>query len=166
MHYRTNPMMNVFWRSPAKTILISGITAGTLDISGAILVYSVIMHKITAARILQGIASGVFGKGAFSGGAAMEVYGLIFHYFIAFSFAVTYFLAFPYIPFLQRQKVVSGIFYGVFIWFVMNVIVLPLVFTNRPPMTLTSAVIAASILIVMIGLPVSFITNKYYSENR
>src|SRR5580698_80975 len=117
-----------FWQSPIKIILLSGFTAGTLDILGAILVYVVVQGKTTTLRMLQSIASGIFGKDAYAGGMTMACYGLIFHFLIAFSFAAGYFLSFPYISFLQKHKIISGLLYGIFIWLVMNLIVVPLVF--------------------------------------
>jgi hypothetical protein len=155
-----------FYQSPGKAILFSGFIAGVLDMSGALLVYSVIMQKTTAIRIMQGIASGVFGKDAYVGGTAMALYGLAFHFIIAYSFATFFFFIFPYITFLQRQKVIGGLLYGIFVWIVMNIIVLPLVFSRHLPSINSSAFIGAGILMVMIGLPVSLITHKYYTSNR
>ncbi|HUS00663.1 MAG TPA: hypothetical protein VMY77_02995, partial [Chitinophagaceae bacterium] len=70
-------------RFPAKIILIAWLVAGTLDMLGAILVYSVILQKTTAEKIVRGIASGVFKKQATTGGTEMLCYGVLFHYFIA-----------------------------------------------------------------------------------
>ena len=64
-----------------KAILKTGLIAGTLDILAAI----VILAKMNAVGVLQYVASGVFGKEAFSGGTTMAIAGLIFHYIIAFS---------------------------------------------------------------------------------
>jgi hypothetical protein len=155
-----------FWQSPVKTMLLSGFIAGTLDILGAILVYVVIQGKTTTLKMSQSIASGIFGKGAYAGGMTMACYGLMFHFLIAFSFAAGYFLSFPYIPFLQKQKIISGVLYGIFIWLVMNLIVIPFVFARRAPITWSSSLRAIAILIVMIGLPVSFITHKYYANRE
>lgn len=156
-----------FRKSPANAILISGLVAGTLDMLTALVVYSVVLHKTTAIRILHSIASGVFGKGAYDGGTAMAVAGIAFHYLIAFTWAILYFFAFPKIPVLKKNWILSGLFYGLFVWGVMNLGVLPLVFAHRSPLTWSSFLIGAFILMVMIGLPVSFITRKYYeSGNR
>ena len=152
-------------RLPIKTILPAWLVAGTLDILGALLVYSVILKKITADKLVRGIASGVFKKDAFSGGNEMIFYGVAFHYFIAFCFTIFYFIIFPYIPFLRKQKIIGGLLYGLFVWAVMNLIVLRIVFPNPAPITFKGAWIGASILMVMIGLPLSYFANKYY-ENR
>ena len=82
-----------------KTILWSGFVAGALDILGAIVIYSFIMGKGTPEQILQSVASGVFGKDAFAGGATMAVYGLLFHFIIAYCFAIAYFVWYPLLGF-------------------------------------------------------------------
>jgi hypothetical protein len=115
-------------------------------------------------KILQSIASGVFGKEAYEGGTAIALAGLAFHYIIAFSWAILYFIVFPKIPFLKKHWILSGLFYGIFVWVVMNLVVLPLVFSHRSPLTRVSFLTGASILMIMIGLPVSFITHKYYTS--
>lgn len=57
----------------------------------------------------------------------------------------------------------SGFIGGLFIWCVMNLIVLPVVFPLRPHVNPVSFLTGAAILMIMIGLPVSLITHKYYS---
>ncbi len=84
-----------FWQSQGKTILLAGFVAGTLDLLGAIIVYAILLKKITAEKLVRGIASGVFKKQAFSGGTDMVLYGIAFHYLIAFVFTIFYFLIFP-----------------------------------------------------------------------
>ncbi len=149
--------------SATKTILLAGFVAGTLDMLTAILVYSVIMHRVTAMQILHSIAGGAFGKNTVGSETTMALIGLAFHYLIAYSFAIGYFIVYPYIPFLQKQKIVSGLLYGVFVWAVMNLIVVPLSNANYGPIKWDSALRAAAILMLCIGLPISLITSKYYA---
>ena len=146
----------------AKTILIAWLIAGTLDMLGALLVYAVVLKKTTAEKIVRGIASGIFKDQAMTGGNEMMLYGVILHYIIALIFTLLYFLIFPYIPFFRKQKIIGGLLYGAFIWMVMNLIVLSIVFPQRPSPTLYSALIGAAILMIMIGLPLSYFANKYY----
>lgn len=153
-------------RPPIKIILLAWLVAGTLDMLGAILVYTVIMKKLSADKLVRGIASGVFKKEAFSGGNEMIFYGVGFHYLIAFAFTIFYFIIFPYISFFRRQKILGGLLYGLFVWAVMNLIVLRIVFPTRAPITLEGAVIGASILMVMIGLTLSYFANKYYNNKN
>ena len=151
---------------PVKPMLTAWLVAGTLDMLGAIIVYTVILQKTTADKIVRGIASGVFKKQATTGGTEMLFYGVLFHYFIAFCFTLFYFLIFPYIPFFRKQKIIGGLLYGAFVWAVMNLIVLNIVFPGRPTPTLSSALIGAAILMVMIGLPLVYFANKYYNRTN
>src|ERR1051326_1618917 len=130
---KTRVMTTFFVTSPnqsrpsaLKTILLAGLVAGTLDMLAAITIYSLVMNKITILRLLQGIARGAFGDSAFEEGSSMAIAGLGFHFIIAFAFAIFYFLVFPYIPFLKKQRIISGLLYGIFVWCVMNLAVLPL----------------------------------------
>jgi len=135
-----------------------------MDILAAILVYSVIMQKVTAAQILHGIAAGVFGKTTVGSPTVMALIGLAFHYFIAFCFAIAYFVAYPHIPFLRKQKIISGLLYGIVVWAVMNLIVVPMSNAYHAPFAWPSAIRAAAILMICIGLPISFITSRYYKS--
>jgi hypothetical protein len=152
--------------SLVKAMILTWLVAGTLDMSGAIIVWSVVLKKVTAFQILQGIASGIFGKEAFSGSTSMAVYGVVFHYFNAFCFTAFYFFLFPRISFLQHQKVMSGLLYAVFAWAVMQFIVLPLSNVNMSPLKLTNALISIVILMVCLGLPISFLTARYFRKKK
>jgi len=133
-----------------------------LDILGAIIVYVYIMNVTTATRLLQGIARGAFGKSAFEGGTSMALAGLAFHFIIAFSFTIFYFLIFPLIPFLKKQRIISGLLYGIFVWCVMNLVVLPLLHVANVPTKWDSILRGAGILMICIGLPISLIISRYH----
>lgn len=149
-----------------KTILLSGFIAGTLDMLSAILVYSAILHKTSALKIMQSIASGVLGKQAYAGEITTALYGLALHYSIAFIFAIGYFFLFPRVVCMRKHKIASGVLYGICIGALMNLVVLPLVFSQRAAITWDSFLLAVTILILMIGLPVSFITHKHYTSKH
>jgi len=139
-----------------------GLLTGTLDAIAAI----IDNWKIPAAFIFKYIASGVFGKAAFAGGPNMVLWGVLFHYLISFLFTTAFFLLHPMFYSWFRNKLVTAIFYGLITWVVMNVIVLPL--TNIPPQhfQLIPGLTACGILIVCIGVPVSFIATGYYFYKR
>lgn len=152
-------------KSKSGTIFLSGLIAGTLDILGATFVYAVVLEKTTAIKILQSIASGIFKKDAYTGGSQMAWYGLGLHYLIAFIFATFYFTIYPYLPFLKKNTIISGFLYGIFVWIVMNLIVLPIVFPVLPEKHLNLPLILSIIILMFcIGLPIAFITKKYYSS--
>jgi hypothetical protein len=158
----SNSGTSKFWQSPVKTVLFSGFIAGSADIIAAILIYCFLAGNRPVMRLLQGIASAAIKKSAFDGGWATALLGLVFHFLIAYSFALGYFLVFPFIPFLGRQRILSAIVYGLFAWAVMNLGVLPLVFSSRAAFNWHAFISEAPVLMITIGLPVSLITSKYY----
>lgn len=154
-------------KSKSGTIFLSGLIAGTLDMLAAITVYAFILQKTTAIKILQSIASGLFKKDAYSGGSQMALYGLLLHYFIALTFAWFYFTIYPYFTFIKRNTLLSGILYGIFVWIIMNLVVLPTVFPVLPEKHLDfPLILSILILICCIGIPIASITKKHYSFHR
>lgn len=148
-----------------KTIARVGLLAGTLDILSACL-QAYIARAITPETVLRFIASGAFGKPAFTGGWEMPLVGLLFHYIIAYSFTILFFLVYPSIKLLSKSIVLTAIVYGIFIFVVMNLLVLPLTRVTRTPIKFDKAAIATFILIVAIGLPLSFFARKFYRHNN
>jgi hypothetical protein len=138
------------------TVIIAWLLAGTLDVSTAILYYTGVSIP-RATRLLQGIASGVLGARAYEGGASTALLGLALHYLIAFIWTVALFVAFGAIPALRRHLLVTGVAYGVAVWCVMNLVVLPLSNARRAPFQLSAAAIGAFILVLCIGLPLSLV---------
>ena len=143
-------------------ILRAGLLAGTLDILAAIL----ILAKGNAVGTLKFIASGVFGKAAFAGGYNMVALGAVFHYLIATSFAAGYLFAYPHLAFLQKNKWLSGVLYGVFVWAVMNLLVVPMSGVPQSPFAWDSALKNMAILVVCIGLPIAWLADKFYATNQ
>jgi uncharacterized membrane protein YagU involved in acid resistance len=146
--------------SAFKTILLAGFIAGLLDITAAI----VILGKMNVAGVLKFVASGVFGKEAFAGGNEMALYGLLFHFTIAYSFTLLYFFIYPHIAFLQKQKILAGLLYGIIVWAIMNRLVVPLTNAPKGPFKWDRALLNMVILMVMIGLPISLIIPSYYNK--
>ena len=153
-------------KSKAGTIFLTGLIAGTLDILAAIFFYAILFKKTTAIKILQSIASGICKNEAY-GSPRMAWYGLGMHFFIAMSFACFYFVIYPYLPFLKKNALLSGFLYGIFVWIIMNLIVLPIVFPLLPEKNLDfPLILSILILIVCIGIPIAFMARKYYSLNE
>lgn len=109
------------------TIILAWLVAGTFDISYAIITWGPVFGKITAAQLLQGIASTLMGKDAFAGGTPTALIGLAMHYGIALAWTLLYFFIYPHIPLLARNKWISGIVYGVVVWGLMSIVIVPLV---------------------------------------
>jgi hypothetical protein len=81
---------------------------------------------------------------------------------IAFLFTAFLFLIYPAVSKFIKNKFIIGILYGLFIWAIMNLVVVPLSKATQFPFNIKQAVIAALILICMIGIPVALIAHQYY----
>jgi uncharacterized membrane protein YagU involved in acid resistance len=146
------------------TIVKAGLLVGTLDILTAFLHYFIKTGEKNVFTVLKFVASGIFGKEAFAGGNSMIIAGLIAHYMIAFAFTIFFFWLFPKIKGLSKNQILTGILYGIFIWMVMNLVVVPLSNVATRPFNLTNAIINAVILIVCIGIPLSLMANAFYKK--
>jgi len=141
-------------------ILTTMLIAGTLDIALAFL-YNYVKYNILPGAILQYIATTAFGKGSLGPEMAMFV-GLLVHYGIALVWVSLYFIVYPKVNLFRSQPFIAGIFYGFFVWCMMNLLLLPL-WTGKPvPNMNANALFNMLILIVAIGLPPAFGAKRYY----
>jgi hypothetical protein len=147
-------------QSKIKTILRSGLLAGTLDILAAIQ----ILANGNATGTFRYIASGAIGPVAYEGGTGMIVLGIFIHYFIALSFAAGLFFVYPKLALLRKSVLLTGFLYGIFVWAFMQFLVLPL--THTPPGAFSLATHWKGIVILMlaVGLPIAWITHLYYRQ--
>src|SRR3981081_3348359 len=100
-----------------KVILFAGLIAGTLDAIAAIGGTLVFTHN-NPVRIFCFIASGVFGEKAappmlmnasFSTQFIYAFLGVCFHYIIAYIFTLFFFLVYPKIKILSKNRVITGL---------------------------------------------------------
>lgn len=113
----------------------------------------------TATRLLQFIASGLLGPQAFQGGMATAALGLALHFFIAFALVAVFYAARRSVGFVRQHAVWSGIIYGLVVYTVMNLVVLPLS-AARPRHSLTGDLIQIGIHMFVIGLPTSLLLRR------
>ena len=129
--------------------LVGGAIAGTLDIIAAFISFGMDSPKF--------IAAGLIGRQAIRGGAPAWILGLLLHFFIAFSAAAIYCLASRKLEFLKEHFLVCGIFYGIAIYLVMNLVVLPLCALHvTGPYQLRALLQGLIVHMSIIGLPISY----------
>jgi len=148
--------------SALSAILIGGTIAGACDITYAITFWA--FRGVSATRVLQSVASGLLGAPAFNGGLQTAALGLVLHFFIALSAAAIFYIVSKALPMLTRHPVISGILYGLAIYAVMNLVVLPLSAFPRkvtfPPLATTTGLFVHMFLI---GLPISLAVRRALS---
>ncbi|HYT65295.1 MAG TPA: hypothetical protein VEL51_02665 [Vicinamibacterales bacterium] len=138
------------------TLILTWLLVGTLDILYAI-GFSYWRSGTTPQRLLQGVAAGALGRdAAFAGGAGTAAMGLGFHYFIAFTITLIFFLAARQQHALVRHPVIAGSLFGIGVYLVMNFIVIPLSKIGARPLP-AAIVIVTSVLVHMfvIGTPIA-----------
>jgi hypothetical protein len=140
---------------PWLWLILGWLTAGTLDILYAI-VFSYARSGVAPARILQSVAAGAFGSAAFEGGTRMALAGLGFHYLNALLITAAFFAAAWTVPVLARRPVVVGVAYGVFVYVVMNYVVIPLSAIGPRPLPPTPVWVTGVLVhMFFIGVPIA-----------
>jgi hypothetical protein len=148
-------------KNSSKAIFWGGLTAGTLDITGAC-VTSWLRSGAPPVRIFQSVASGALGAAAYAGGAKTAALGLALHFLIATIWTIVFYLASRKLRFLIQQPILWGLIYGVVVYAFMNFVVLPLsnLPAGRTP-TLTGRLIGLLVIMFCIGLPIALIVRRF-----
>jgi len=148
--YQTNSTLGLLW---------GGLICGSMDITAALVVYG--HYGLKPIPLLQGIAAGLLGPRALEGGFATVFLGLVCHFVIAFGAATVFFLASRSLSFLVQHAVMSGVLYGVAVYFFMNRIVVPLSAARKYPFSFKMMVIGVVIHIFCVGLPIALSVRRF-----
>jgi hypothetical protein len=142
-------------------VLYAGLLVGTLDILAAFISFFISTGN-NPLLILKVIASGVIGRAAFSGAGGTLLLGLSLHFFIALTFTALFFWSYRRVGFVSRNKMAAGVLYGLLIWAVMNLLVLPLSQVPVRPFHPVHALREALILVLMIGVPLALLASRHF----
>lgn len=142
-------------------IILTALLAGFLDGVAAVLLFRTRGNK-NPALLFRYIASAVYGKAAFGEGSRMVLRGVLFHFLIAGTFVGAYFGLYPYLAWFRTSPLLCAIVYGLLIWVIMNLGVVPLSRAAPRPFSLLFAVVNMLILIAAIGLPTAYIARWYF----
>jgi hypothetical protein len=141
-------------RNALLAIGVGGLVAGSFDMACALIIFGV--------NVPKAIAGGLLGHAAFQGGAGTYVLGVFLHYFIAFAAAAVYYAASRKLAFMREYALVCGLFFGIAIYLVMNLIVLPLSALHvTHPIALRDLIQGLLVHMVLIGLPISFSVSRF-----
>ncbi len=149
---KPNAFPAIFW---------GGLIAGALDLAAAC-VASWLRANVSPVRVLQSIASGIFGSVAYTGGAKMAALGVALHFLIATTATALFYFASRKLKFMIEQPVIWGLVYGVLVYVFMNFVVLPLsAFPQRTTPPLSGRIIGLLIIMFFIGLPIALIVRRF-----
>lgn len=143
---------------PTGLLVRATLVAGTLDILSA-MAYVLIAGKNPLA-VPVGIASAIW-PGALRAGLPALVVGLLLHFAIMLVMVIVFVAAARRINWLSAQPVASGVLYGLALWAVMNLIVLPLRWPALFP-HFTAISVAEQLFshIVLVGVPLAWLTSR------
>ncbi len=143
-----------------RAILWGGLIAGTLDITAAFINSG--LHGVGPLRVLRSIASGLLGAQARNGGIGTAALGLGLHFLIALGAATVYYAASRKLNLLTQHAIICGVLYGILVYLVMNLIVLPLSAIYFKPSYTPSAVVTGLIIhMLCVGLPIALVVRSY-----
>lgn len=142
-----------------RAILWGGTACAVLDGAAASLQFG--FRGVKPLQVWQGVASGLLGPGAFRQGWISGGLGLLLHFTIAFTAAAVFAAASQQLPFLARSYWVSGPLYGIIVYLVMSLIVVPLSARPKMPKPPSVAVTQVIIHILFVGLPISIAANHF-----
>jgi uncharacterized membrane protein YagU involved in acid resistance len=145
-----------------KAALLGGFIGGALDLGFAVTLAFIRSHGgVWPAQVLRYIAGGLLGPDAFQGGAGIAALGLGLHFFIAICAAGVFVFAATRQRALTARPVLYGVLFGIAMYAVMNVIVLPL--SMLPPRT-TFPLIAMGLDLLshmfLFGVPIALTAKK------
>jgi hypothetical protein len=146
-----------------RTIVLGTLVAGTLDILSAFVWTLIAGGK--PANVLPSVASGPFGD-AIRASALAAPLGLAVHFAIMLVMVAAYVIIATRVPVLKRQWLVAGVLYGLLLWFVMYWVVLPLRFGIPNPSE--AAAITRQLIshVLLVGIPIAWITARGQAETR
>lgn len=143
----------------AYAILWGGLVAGLIDISYAVGFSAT--RGVPPMRILQSVASGLLGSPAYQGGTSTAVLGLMLHFVLMLIIAAIFYFASRRLSFLVARPILWGGLYGFLVYWVMNLVVLPLsAFPSQvrfvPILVVTSLIVH----VFGIGVPIAVASRK------
>ena len=129
-------------------ILIGGAIAGTFDETCAFVTMGLQVPRV--------VAAGLVGTWAIKSTSAwVWLLGVALHFVVAFGAATVYCLASRKLPFLKEHFFVCGMFFGIAVFLVMYLVVMPLcAFHYMGPYTLRTLVQGILVHMLLIGLPI------------
>lgn len=142
---------------PVTAILVGGLLAGALDLTSAFITYGW--------NVPKGIAGGLIGPAtARAGGMGIWILGVFLHFFITCAAAAVYWAFSRRLIFLRQSPFVCGLFFGIAVFLVMNLIVLPLSAIHaRGPFPLNGLIQGLLVHMFFVGLPISY-TVSYFEK--
>jgi hypothetical protein len=145
--------------SLVRALIIGTIVVAVLDALDAIVVFG-LRSGVSPMRIFQGIASGLIGPQAFAGGVRTALLGVVLHVVIAGGIVTTCLALGRLWPWLVSRPLVFGPIYGIAVYLVMNLVVIPLSAIGTPSFNTFSVINGVLIHVLGVGIPAALVASR------
>jgi hypothetical protein len=147
------PVLAIFW---------GGLIAGILDITQAFIGFSLVGS--TPFKILQRIASGIFGPRSREMGWTSAAVGLLVHFTVAFGAAAVYYIASRKLRVLIERPVLCGLLYGELVFLFMHFVVIPLSAIGPVHFSIATYITGPIGHPLLVGLPIALCVRRFSSQ--
>jgi hypothetical protein len=142
-----------------RAILVSGTLSAILDgLCVTALYYS---QSVPPIRLWQNVASSVLGKSSFEHGWYSGALGLLLHCAVAFTASSVFVLLAQKVTSLLTHPFASGAIFGLIVFAVMNLVIIPLSRMPKRSIALSGILIQVVMHIVLVGIPIALATRFY-----
>lgn len=138
-----------------RQLALAALIVGTLDIGEVIVFYW--LRGVAPIRVVQGVATGLYGRASFQGGVRTALIGLALHFFIATVVVCVYHFASRKFALLRRAPIAMGVFYGLAVYAFMNAVVLPLSAAGPPKFVLPVVLNVLFAHVFCVGIPTALL---------
>ena len=146
-----------------QTILYGGVCVGMLD--GLAATIHAAIKGVSPDKVFHYIASGLIGRDpSYGGGAATVALGILLHFVIAFGVVTVFLLLSRSFPVLLRRVVISGMIYGVVVYFAMAYLIVPLSAVPKIPFSFSGMITSIVIHMFCVGLPAALVTRSMFRK--
>lgn len=147
-----------------RAIAWGGALCAVLDGTCVTLLYGA--KGIKAIQVWQGVASSILGAKAFRLGWRSGMLGLLLHCAVAFTVATVFVLISPRIPMAPQHYILAGLGYGIVVFAVMNLIVVPLSAMPKRPTNASLLVAQVLMHLLLVGLPISAAAHHFAKSSQ
>lgn len=152
---------NRFW----KAVFVTTLIARTLDITGMHLYQGIVRGAFPDTLFCVIAAVGLGVNKVLNIGPVLIALGVLIHYIISFVFTFFFYLLYPAVARVSRNKYVSGLWYTIIVWLTMNVIVLPLSSLARGPFVYNLKELTGFLIfLAAFGMHILLMTHKYHKR--
>jgi hypothetical protein len=153
-------------RRHVSRIVTAGATVGVLDAIAAMTFATLVRGSFAPGQVWRGVARALLGEAAATGGVPAAAFGLAMHFGVALGWATIYGLAYQRFDWLRAATrsgvgaVVTGAVYGLFVWTMMSLVIVPMTLARSGPPFTRNWFIMAAIHAVVVGQPIAWIVRR------